>query len=71
MCAMCEAHVNDSVRKNFKVKKVSSSHTKGETIVITDEELDEAAVKNAIEATGYKVKSIFKEPYHKKYIFGF
>ena len=25
MCGMCEAHMNDLVRKNFKVKKVTSS----------------------------------------------
>lgn len=27
-CGMCEAHVNDAVRKAFPVKKVTSSHTK-------------------------------------------
>lgn len=26
MCGMCEAHVNDAVRKAFPVKKVTSSH---------------------------------------------
>ena len=34
MCGMCEAHVNDAIRKNFAVKKVSSSHSKGETVVV-------------------------------------
>ena len=24
-CGMCESHINDVVRRNFKVKKVSSS----------------------------------------------
>ena len=34
MCGMCEAHVNDAVRREFpKVKKVTSSHGKGETVV--------------------------------------
>ena len=28
-CGMCEAHVNDAVRNAMRVKKVSSSHTKG------------------------------------------
>lgn len=28
-CGMCEAHVNNAVRQNFAVKKVTSSHTKG------------------------------------------
>ena len=27
-CGMCEAHVNDAVRKGFQVKKVTSSHSK-------------------------------------------
>ena len=27
-CSMCEAHVNDTIRKNFPVKKVSASHSK-------------------------------------------
>ena len=27
-CQMCEAHINDAVRRDFKVKKVTSSHRK-------------------------------------------
>ena len=34
MCGMCEAHVNDAVRKAFPVKKVTSSRSKKETTVI-------------------------------------
>ena len=69
MCGMCESHVNDAVRKAFPVKKVSSSHSKNETIVIVENELDEDALKNAIAATGYDVKGITKDPY-KKRLFG-
>ena len=36
MCGMCEAHMNDLVRKNFKVKKVTSSVIDGTTVVISD-----------------------------------
>ena len=25
-CGMCESHVNDVVRQNFQIKKVTSSH---------------------------------------------
>ena len=25
MCGMCESHMNDAIRNNFKVKKVNSS----------------------------------------------
>lgn len=27
-CGMCEAHINDTIRNAFQVKKVASSHTK-------------------------------------------
>lgn len=27
-CGMCEAHINETVRNVFQIKKVSSSHTK-------------------------------------------
>ena len=52
MCGMCESHVNDAIRKAFPaVKKVTSSHGKGETVVISENPLDEAQVKAAIAAT--------------------
>ena len=35
MCGMCEARMNDLVRKNFNVKKVTSSVKGGETVVIS------------------------------------
>ena len=72
MCGMCEAHVNDAVRREFhKVKKVTSSHGKGETVVISPEELDQEALKKAVEATGYQVLSVSTEPYEKKGFFSF
>ena len=40
MCGMCESHMNDLIRKHCKVKKVSSSAKKGETVVISEEALD-------------------------------
>lgn len=66
MCGMCESHVNDAVRKAFQVDKISSSHSKGETTIITDAPVDEARLKAAINATGYEVKGITSEPYEKK-----
>ena len=39
MCPMCEAHVNDALRKAFpEIKKIRSSHSKGETVIISDNE---------------------------------
>ena len=33
-CGMCESHINDMVRRHFKVKKVSSSHKEGKTEIM-------------------------------------
>ena len=71
MCGMCESHINDAIRQAMQVKKVTSSHGKGETVVISPEELDQEALKKAVEATGYQVLSVSTEPYEKKGFFSF
>ena len=70
-CGMCETHVNEIVRKNAAIKKVNSSHLKGETVVITEKELDENALTEAVSKTGYRVLSVTKVPYEKKGLFSF
>ena len=69
MCGMCESHVNDCVRENYNVRKVTSSHSKGETVIITENDIDEAKLREAVNKTGYKVVSIKEEPYEKKGLF--
>ncbi len=66
MCGMCESHMNDAIRNNFKVKKVTSSHAKGITEVISEEALDEGKLTEIVEKTGYKLLSVDSEPYEKK-----
>lgn len=68
-CGMCESHINDTIRRNFSVKKVSSSHSKGETEIVSNNPLDESALKKAIGDTGYTVVSVHTEPYVKKGLF--
>ena len=68
-CGMCESHVNDTIRRNFKVKKVTSSHSKGETEIIAERPLDEETLKKAIGNTGYTVLSVYTESYEKKRFF--
>ena len=67
-CGMCEAHVNDAIRQAFKVKKVSSSHSKGETVIIA-EDIDDEMIREVIEKTGYKLVEIQKAPYEKRGLF--
>ena len=70
-CGMCEAHVNDTIRATLPVKKVSSSHAKGETVIITDAEITDVSIKEAIEKAGYESGEITRKPYEKKGLFSF
>ena len=69
-CGMCEAHINDAVRQNFSVKKVTSSHTKKQTTIIAENDISEQELKKVIANTGYEVVSVSSEPYEKKGLFG-
>ena len=72
MCGMCEAHINDAVRKAFPdVEKVNSSRAKNQTEIISKNPLDEEKLKTVIADTGYEVGAIRTEPYEKKGLFGF
>ena len=42
-CSMCEAHINDAIRAAFPVEKVSSSHSRGKTVILSQEPPDENA----------------------------
>lgn len=70
-CGMCESHVNDAVRRAFPVKKVTSSHKKGETVIISEAAIDEAALRAAIDATGYHVLDVRSGLSEKKGLLGF
>ena len=74
MCGMCESHVNEVVRKTAQVEKVTSSHTKGETVIVSAQPLDIEALKAAIASpldTGYIVTGAEEKPYEKKGFFSF
>lgn len=55
MCSMCEAHINDAIRRNFKVRKVKSDRRKKMTVIESDDPLDLDKVKEVIDNTGYEV----------------
>ncbi len=68
-CGMCEAHINDAIRKNFPVKKISSSHRKKQTVIVVEKPIEKQELQNVINNTGYTVMSISQEPYEKKGLF--
>ena len=70
MCGMCEAHINDVIRRTVPgAKKVASSHKKGESTFLTEEAPDESLLREAIAATGYACLSVSSEPYERKGLF--
>ena len=69
MCGMCESHINDAVRNAFPVKKVSSSHGKGQTVILSETEIPEAELRPVIAKPGYELTSYVCAPYEKKGLF--
>lgn len=68
-CGMCEAHINEAVRNAFQVKKVTSSHTKKQTVILTEQDIPEQELKSVVAKAGYDVVSVNSEPYEKKGLF--
>lgn len=68
-CGMCEVHINEAVRNAFSVKKVTSSHTKKQTVVIAEDDIDGQKLKAVIAKSGYEAVSVNREPYEKKGLF--
>ena len=48
---------------------MTSSHTKKETVLLTEEDPSEEALRQCIGETGYTLLGIRKEPYEKKGLF--
>ena len=54
-CGECESHVNDIIRRNFKVKKVSSTQRTGEVKILSKEELNLQEIEEKLMSYGYKI----------------
>ncbi len=65
-CGMCETHINDVVRRNFEVKKVNSSRSDKETVIITENDIPDDKIRAVIGALGYGVMRIERSAYEKK-----
>ena len=71
MCGMCESHMNDLIRNHYDVKKVNSSVSKGETEIISENELDLSELGEQVHGIGYELIDVKTEPYQKKKFFLF
>ena len=71
VCSMCEAHINDVIRKAVPgAKKVSASHKKGEASFLTEDAVDLSLLQQEIDKTGYRCLSGETAPYVKRGLFG-
>ena len=70
MCGMCEAHINDAIRRQFKVKKVAASRSRGEAVIIAESAPDGQLLTEVVRQTGYTPGEITTEPYEKKGFLG-
>lgn len=68
-CGMCETHINEAVRNAFHVKKVTSSHTKKQTVILAEKNIPEQELRSVVEKNGYHAISVCSEPYEKKGLF--
>ena len=68
MCGMCEAHINDVIRKSIpETKKVNSSYKKNESSFIVEGSVDIDKLKEDIRNIGYEIKDYTVEEYKKKW----
>lgn len=65
-CSMCEAHVQNAIRKNIKIESVKASRTKKNLIVITPVDLTEVDFHTILDPTGYRITSFKKDVAVKK-----
>lgn len=68
-CGMCESHINDTIRRNFEIKSVKSSHKKNLTEIVSLALPDEQKLRRIIDATGYRITGIHSEEYEKRGLF--
>ena len=61
MCRNCEKHVNEAVKKNFKVKDVSSSYDDNLTTILSKKEIDADKLIAVITEAGYNASDVKTE----------
>lgn len=71
MCGMCETHINDAIRSKFpQVKKVTSDRKKKQTVILSENDLNEDEIRETIAGTGYDFIACTSEEYQKRGFFG-
>ena len=71
MCNNCVAHINETIKNEFDINKVTTSKDNGMSEVISNNELSEEKLREVISREGYEVTEVTSEPYEKKKLFSF
>ena len=58
MCGHCEKHVKEALEAIEGITSATASHEKAEVVIETSKEVDESAIKAAVEKAGYEYKGI-------------
>ena len=69
-CVKCAARMDETVQKMLSVEKVSSSHENKETVLLSEEDITDEKLKEAVTSAGFELTGIAREPYEKKGLFG-
>lgn len=70
-CPMCEAHTNEAVRESLSVSDVSSSHKDNKTVILSETDISDEKIREALAKTGYTIGEITREEVKKKGLFSF
>ena len=71
MCGMCEAHIQEALRKAYpSAKKVKASRSKREASFLSEYMPDPEKLRLVIADTGYGCLGTETVPYKKKGLFG-
>lgn len=70
MCGNCSGHMDEAILREFNVKKVASSHETKQSIIISQDDIPDDKLREVVEATGFELISVSREPY-KKGLFSF
>lgn len=68
--AACVKHMFLTQSARHSRQKVTANHTKGQAVIVAENEIVEADIAKALEPTGYRMVSYSCAPYQKKKLFG-
>lgn len=66
MCNLCEAHIQQTIRRNFCIEKVTASRAKNKVVILSPTLIDEKKLRGAIANIGYTVRNMNAKPYVKR-----